>query len=76
MVGFLSLGDELLALIENPEGEIFRVGVGSYMGLNHGRVWRVRREGIDLLEIVPSGDDGWIELRQGLTMRQRDAYAR
>ncbi|MBL6804776.1 MAG: pilus assembly protein PilP [Pseudomonadales bacterium] len=76
MVGFLSLGDELLALIENPEGEIFRVGVGSYMGLNHGRVWRVRREGIDLLEIVPSGDDGWIELPQGLTMRQRDAYAR
>ena len=76
MVGFLSLGDELLALIENPEGEIFRVGVGSYMGLNHGRVWRVRREGIDLLEIVPSGDDGWIELPQVLTMRQRDAYAR
>jgi type IV pilus assembly protein PilP len=46
------------------------------MGLNHGRVWRVRREGIDLLEIVPSGDDGWIERPQSLTMRQRDAYAR
>jgi len=76
MVGFLSLGDEFFALIENPEGEIFRVGLGNYMGLNHGRVWRVQREGIDLLEIVPSGDDGWIERPQSLTMRQRDAYAR
>lgn len=76
MVGFLSLGDEFFALIENPEGEIFRVGLGNYMGLNHGRVWRVQREGIDLLEIVRSGDDGWIERPQSLTMRQRDAYAR
>lgn len=76
MVGFLALGDELLALIENPEGEIFRVGVGNYLGLNHGRVWRVRREGIDLLEIVPSGDDGWIKRPQSLTMRPRVPSAR
>jgi type IV pilus assembly protein PilP len=71
MVGFLSFDGQILALVESAEGELFRVSVGSYLGLNHGRVWRVRREGIDLVEIVPSGDGGWIERPQILAMRQR-----
>ena len=72
MVGFLSLDGQILALVENLEGDLFRVNEGGYMGLNHGQAWRVRREAIDLIEIVPSGDGGWIERPQILAMRQRD----
>ena len=70
MVGFLSFDGQILGLVETLEGELFRVSRGSYLGLNYGRIWRVRHGGIDLVEIVPSGDGGWIERPQTLALRQ------
>lgn len=70
MVGFLSFDGQILGLVETLEGELSRVSRGSYLGLNYGRIWRVRHEGIDLVEIVPSGDGGWIERPQTLALRQ------
>jgi type IV pilus assembly protein PilP len=40
------------------------------MGKNHGRIVAIDERQIDVTEIVPTGDGGWIERPQTLTMQQ------
>lgn len=74
MVGHFSDGERLLALIETPSGTLFRIGIGGFLGTNHGQVWRVLPDRIDLTEIVPSGDGGWIERPQVLSLTTLDPF--
>lgn len=62
MVGTITRpGDALQALIKDPTGTVNRVTVGSYMGRNYGRVTAVEESKINVVEIVPDGQDGWVE---------------
>lgn len=62
MVGTITRpGDELQGLIKDPTGTVNRVTVGSYLGRNHGRVTEVEESRISVSEIVPDGQDGWVE---------------
>ena len=70
MVGYLSLQGTILGLVETSGQEVLRIGVGNYLGRNHGRITAVRKEQIDLVEIVPSGDGGWVERPQILELRR------
>lgn len=56
-----SASGRIVALIQSPAGEIERVQIGSYMGKNHGRIVAINPNQISLLEIVPDGQDGYIE---------------
>jgi type IV pilus assembly protein PilP len=44
--------------------------VGNYIGRNDGRIVSIAERQIDVTEIVPTGDGGWIERPQTLTMQQ------
>ena len=68
MVGSLSRGNTLWALVREETGQVHRVMEGNYMGKNHGRVVAITPQRIDLMEIVPSGDGGWIERPQTLAL--------
>lgn len=70
MVGTLSRGNMLVALVRDGDGVVHRVMPGQYMGRNHGRVDIVSANTIELTEIVPSGDGGWIERPRTLRMSQ------
>ena len=70
MVGFLALDDQILALVEAESNKVFRVNEGNYLGQNHGRIIAVTKEQIDLIEIVPSGDGGWVERPQILELQK------
>jgi len=63
MVGTLTGLDsnDLWALIRDANGEIHRVQVGNYMGRNHGEIISISETQIELIEIVPSGQDNWVE---------------
>jgi type IV pilus assembly protein PilP len=66
MVGSINRpGDRLYVLIKDPEGGLHRVTAGqqkaSYMGRNHGKIVGVSRQQLDVIEIVPDGNDGWVE---------------
>lgn len=62
MVGTITRpGDPLQALIKDPTGTVNRVTVGSYLGRNYGRVTAVEESKISVVEIVPDGQDGWVE---------------
>ena len=54
-------GGTLYALIEDPTGATNMVKVGDHMGKNYGRVSDVTESYVSVLEIVPDGQDGWVE---------------
>lgn len=60
MVGTLTKSGALWALISDPDGSIERVRPGNYIGRNHGKITRLTKSKIELLEIVASGQ-GWLE---------------
>ncbi|EAA3799172.1 pilus assembly protein PilP, partial [Salmonella enterica subsp. enterica] len=45
--------------------------VGDYLGRNHGRVTAVDEAGINVVEIVPDGEGGWLERPRSLTLKER-----
>ncbi len=70
MVGMITRGSATIALIQDENGKIHRVGTGQYMGRNHGRVGSVTASELELIEIVPSGDGGWVERPRTLTLQR------
>jgi type IV pilus assembly protein PilP len=70
MVGTLSNGSGFFALVSGAGG-VHRVKVGDYLGRNHGRVVAVDESKIDVIEIVPDGDQGWLERPRSLTLKER-----
>ena len=66
LVGFVEQRGELFALVQPPDGGITRIVVGNHLGRNHGRVVRLSKAGIDIVEIVPDGAGAWMERRRQL----------
>lgn len=60
----------LFALVEDSNGGVQRVKVGSYMGKNQGRVVEIAPTQISIVEVVPDGRDGWVERPRSLTLSE------
>lgn len=60
--------DVLWALIRDGEGEIHRVRPGNYLGRNHGRIIDITETQIEMIEIVPSGQDVWVERPRAIVL--------
>ena len=58
----------IVALIRTPDSELEKVQQGSYMGQNHGRIVAINPNQMELLEIVPDGQDGYIERPRTLVL--------
>ncbi|MEW5248554.1 pilus assembly protein PilP [Microbulbifer sp. 2201CG32-9] len=72
MVGTLSWGGQIWALVDDGDGGIHRITVGNYLGKNYGRVINASRSQLDVLEVVPDGTGGWIERPRALTLEEKD----
>ncbi|MGE6531114.1 type 4a pilus biogenesis lipoprotein PilP [Pseudomonas sp. NPDC077382] len=70
MVGTLAKGEGNYALIKGGDG-VHRVKVGDYLGRNHGRIVEISEAEVDVLEIVPDGEGGWLERPRSLTLKER-----
>ncbi len=70
MVGTLSNRDGRYALVLGGGG-VHRVKVGDYLGRNHGRIVDISEASVDVLEIVPDGDGGWLERPRSLNLKER-----
>jgi type IV pilus assembly protein PilP len=70
MVGTLANGVGKYALIKGGDG-VHRVKVGDYLGRNHGRIVDISEAEVDVLEIVPDGEGGWLERPRSLTLKER-----
>ena len=70
MVGTLANDSGIFALISSSSG-VHRVRVGDYLGRNHGRISAIDDAKIDVVEIVPDGDGGWLERPRSLSLKER-----
>lgn len=56
MVGILKQNGTIWALVLAPNGTVYKVTVGTYMGKHYGRVTRVADDYIRLIETVKKGE--------------------
>jgi type IV pilus assembly protein PilP len=70
MVGTLGKDGGIFALVRGAGG-VHRVKVGDYLGRNHGRVVAIDEAKIEVVEIVPDGEGGWLERPRSLTLSER-----
>nr|WP_193073218.1 pilus assembly protein PilP [Pseudomonas sp. FME51] len=70
MVGVLSNQQGMQALIRGA-GSVHRVKIGDYLGRNHGRIASIEEGRVDVVEIVPDGEGGWLERPRALSLPER-----
>ena len=70
MVGTLSNDMGLNALVRGAGG-VHRVKVGDYLGRNNGRIVSINDSGVDVIEIVPDGEGGWLERPRSIPLKER-----
>lgn len=61
MVGTLTKGGKLWALIDDGQGKVTPVTVGNYMGKNFGKIISTEKTQLEVMEIVADGSNGWVE---------------
>jgi len=71
MVGTLSQGGTLWALVSDGEGGVHRVRVGNYLGKDHGRIVETTETAVEVEEIVPSGVGGWIRRPRTIQLTEK-----
>ena len=70
MVGTLSNVNGLNALVRGAGG-VHRVKVGDYLGRNNGRIVAIKDSAVDVIEIVPDGEGGWLERPRSIPLKER-----
>lgn len=70
MVGTLSNAEGMFALVRGAGG-VHRISIGDYLGRNHGKVVAIAPNRLEVLEIVPDGDGGWLERPRSMTLKER-----
>ena len=70
MVGTLANASGAFALVSGAGG-VHRVRIGDYLGRNHGRILAIDESKIDVIEIVPDGEGGWLERPRSLSLKER-----
>jgi type IV pilus assembly protein PilP len=69
MMGIIERNDRPEALVSAPDGTIHTVVVGNYLGQNFGKITGIQETKIDLIEILPDGNGGWMEKPATITMK-------
>lgn len=68
MMGTLEKDLEIWGIVRSPDSIIHRVKVGNYIGKNHGKIVSISEDRIDLQEIIPDGQGGWMERDAALAL--------
>lgn len=71
MVGTIGISQKRWALIKDNKGEVHRVTIGDYMGLDFGQVTTVSNGFVELNEIVPNGRGGWMIRQRSIVMDEQ-----
>jgi len=70
MVGTLKNETGAFALVKGAGG-VHRVRAGDYLGRNHGKIMTIDESKIEVMEIVPDGEGGWLERPRTLPLKER-----
>jgi type IV pilus assembly protein PilP len=70
MVGTLARGKQTWAVVQAPDGTVYRAKAGDRLGQNFGMVTRIGDDKVDLVELVPGPMGDWIEREANLTLTE------
>jgi len=70
MVGILQQGKNIQALVNAPDGNLYRVKLGSYLGQNFGMVVGITETELKLKEIVEDSGGDWVERATSLNLEE------
>ena len=71
MIGYLQKKKIGNAIIRSPDGKIYHIKAGNYMGLNFGRIVSVTETEIRLKEMVQDSGGDWIERDNSLQLVEK-----
>lgn len=69
MVGTLKKRGEMWALVVDRAGIIHKVKEGNYLGQNSGKIKKITENNIDLDEIIPDSQGGWVNRNANLGIK-------
>ncbi|WP_017903684.1 type 4a pilus biogenesis lipoprotein PilP [Pseudomonas asplenii] len=69
MVGTLSNAGGTYALLRGAGG-VHRLKVGDYLGRNEGRIVAITDSQVEVIEIVPDGEGGWLERPRTIPLKE------
>lgn len=69
MVGILSNTSGKFALMKGGGG-VHRVKVGDYIGQNEGKIIAISDTEVDVVELVPDGEGGWLERPRAILLKE------
>ncbi len=72
MVGTISKGGQLWALIDNGQNSVVPATVGNYLGMNHGKIISTNPSQIEVMEIVGDGSNGWVERPRIIKLEEKE----
>jgi type IV pilus assembly protein PilP len=70
MVGTLMRGKDTWAVIQAPDGTVYRTKVGDHLGQNFGMVTKITDEKINLIELVQGSSGDWTEREANLGLTE------
>jgi type IV pilus assembly protein PilP len=70
MVGTLGNAAGRFALMRGAGG-VHRMKVGDYLGRNDGRIISITDAQVDVVELVPDGEGGWLERPRTIPLKER-----
>ena len=69
MVGTIRKPNEpSYALLRDSGARVHRVRIGNFVGKNHGRIIAVEDVKLDIVELIPDGQDGWVERPRSIVL--------
>ena len=71
MRGTLQINEQLWALVQVSGGELHKVKPGDYIGLNHGKVLKITKSKVELLELASDKDGCWQERITQITLQSQ-----
>ena len=70
MVGTLSKGGQLYALVRRPDNTLYRVAKGDHIGQNFGVIQSISESSIEIKEIVQDGAGDWTESKASMALQE------
>lgn len=68
MVGTLTRGRQAWAIVQAPDGAVYRAKVGDHLGQNYGQIVRVTEEKVELIELIQGSLGDWVEREASIAL--------
>ena len=70
MVGTLRQDNKTWGIIAAPNGMVYKITIGNYLGQHFGKVTTVEKQKIIITETIPNPSGGWTNRSAELTLKQ------